>query len=174
MIDPTKFDFETNRTVYSECLGDLCPNLEVKFVKECLKKNFTVFYVNVNKSAINTRENFLGSPNIQKLFLIDTVSKIPANDIDDNLVYLKNGESMCKLQIKIMDLWKKTDGKKILFFDCAEYLPILFDKTQLAQFTNKMARELQNGIVFFSFLKNSLDPKDELIIKHLFDEVIEM
>lgn len=160
------FDYETKRTIYSECQQTSCPNLEINFLCEFLKRGHNVVFVTINQ-PVSKIKNFFGNySNSKNLYFVDCS---PCSDTEES-------DKECSLKHiahQIDSVWSMVDDKKVLFFDCGEILFSKFDQKDAFNFIHKLIRESEkDGIIIFCFLKQTLDPINQKKIQHLFDEVI--
>ncbi len=172
------FDYETPRSIYSECQAAHCPNLEVEFLAEFLRREYNLILVTNNQpySKFKTLLDKKCSKNeCNKIFFIDCVSKIGKVKTEKNVILLENRASLSSMARSINKLWSSIKGKKILFFDCAEILTYSYDIKEIFGFTHRLIQNLQGeGIVIFCFLKDSMEKSTETKFKHLFDETISL
>lgn len=173
-MDFSRFDYSTNRAIYSECQAIKCPNLEIQFLEEFLKRDFTVFFITTNNPCSKIKNSFEKFSNHPKLFFLDCVSsklgKVPKSS--ENIYFIKD-PNFSQI-IKSIDLhWKKTSGKKMLFFDCAELLFMENSEKEVFSFIHLTIQKLQKeGIVIFCFLHDTSDKMTQTKLQHLFDETI--
>lgn len=172
MFDFERFDYETKRAIYSECEQTNCPNLEIKFISEFLKRDYTVVFVTLNQPCAKIQHSFDQEvlKKYQKLIFVDCIGN-KDKKIDKN-IYLKD-KPLEERKEAIENIWKNTHGKKILFFDCAELLFKKYEEREAFNLIHEMLQQFQiDGIVVFCFLKQSLNQQLEHLIRHLFDQSI--
>ena len=174
-MDFSRFDYSTLRAIYSECQAIKCPNLEIQFLEEFLKRDFTVFFITTNNPCSKIKNAFGKFANHEKLVFLDCVSskigKIPKNP-DSNIIFISDS-SLSEIQKEIDKIWQKTEGKKMLFFDCAELLFMENQEREVFSFVHLTLQKLQrDGIVIFCFLKETSDKITQTKLQHLFDETI--
>ena len=173
------FDFETKRAVYSQCQGVNCPNIEIQFLCECLSRGNSILFVTVNqpyrkleaefaKTACNFSNKTLCD--MHNVYFVDCVevSKSSAK----NVVLVKN-PTLKSIEKAVISKWSKIEGKKILFFDCAELLSSKFGQIESFNFVHSLIQKTQiEGIVILCFLEKAMDPLEATRLRHLFDQTI--
>ncbi|MBI5046944.1 hypothetical protein HZC07_04415 [Candidatus Micrarchaeota archaeon] len=173
MINLEKFDYSTKRAIFSQCQAVNCPNLEIEFIEEFIKREYTVIFVTVNQPYYKIKKEFEKVGGNGHLFFIDCVSNIPKSKNSDKQVRYVNTGSLEKIQRAIEKIWKSLPGKKLLFFDCGEILVVKFGVKETFNFVHSNIQKMQrDGVVIFCFLKETMDKPTENIFRHLFDESI--
>ena len=173
-MDFSHFDYSKNRAIYSECQAIKCPNLEIQFLEEFLKRDYSVFFITTNNPCSKIKSSFGKLSNHPKLFFLDCVSskigKTPKSS--ENIHFIKD-PTLSRISLCIDLAWKKTSGKKMLFFDCAELLFMENSEKEVFSFVHLTIQKLQkDGIVIFCFLHDTSDKMTQTKLQHLFDETI--
>lgn len=168
MVDFQRFDYETNRAVYSECQSTKCPNLEVLFIEQFLKRNYKVVFVTINQPYRKIIKPFIIRKN---LFFIDAATLPEYRNKEEKVFYVD--KELQSIDAEIKRVWDSIEGKKMLFFDCGELIFEEFEEKQSFYFVHQTVQRLQiDGIVIFCFLKKIVDNNISEKVRHLFDEVI--
>ncbi len=173
MLNFKNFDYETKRAIYSECQAVKCPNLEVEFIKEFLKRDYAVLFVTINQPYSKIKKAFGDVRTYPKLRFIDCVSAtVGETHLEENVRYIE-GDALEDIYQGISSEWDRIDGKRLLFFDCAELLVTKFDNNHVFNFVHMVVQKLQkDGIAVFCFLQETMEKGQEVKIRHLFDQSI--
>jgi len=168
------FDFDTNRSIYSNCCAVNCPNQELEFIGRFVKKGFSVLFVGFNQPYDKVSKGFKKLKiDTDKVTFIDCVSK--GNKPVKNVIYAEHRELLTNIKLKMDSVWQSMKGKKLLFSDCSEFLLEFAPRTIVFRFVQDCAQNLsKDGIVIFCFLNGTADEITEKKLKHLFDESIDL
>jgi hypothetical protein len=155
------FDFDTNRSIYLNCCAVNCPNQEIGFIGRFFKKGFSVLFVAFNQPCEKVSKRFKDLKiKTDKITFIDCVSK--EKKPLKNVIYTEHRELLTNIKLKIDSIWGSMKGKKLLFFDCAEYLLEFAPRTIVFRFVQDCSQNLQkDGIVIFCFLNGTTDAVTE-------------
>lgn len=173
-MDFSRFDYSTNRAIYSECQAIKCPNLEIQFLEEFLKRDYSVFFITTNNPCSKIKSSFGKFSDDPKLFFLDCVSsKLEKTPNSSTNIHFIMNPTLSQISKSIDLHWKKTSGKKMLFFDCAELLFMENPEKEVFSFIHLTIQKLQkDGIVIFCFLHDTSDKMTQTKLQHLFDETI--
>lgn len=170
------FDYEAKRAIFSECQHEYCSNLDIKFIHEFLKRDYSVVFVTLNQPYEKIKKEFKPvNSHFDKVYIVDCVSKFFCGGVGEKkVICVDPSSSLTKLNLTIEQVWKEIRGKKLLFFDCGELLFSRYRKEEVLTFIHRSVQRLQReGIVFFCFLKDATPHEIEICLKHFFDEIID-
>ncbi len=171
LTDIKTFDYNSHKAIYNECQEEFCPNKEIEFLSEFLKRGYELIFITFNQPYYKFTKVF-DKKLLNKVKFIDCTPHAIKNNSEDNVLFLDYEVSLFSLSGEISKQWNKLGKKRLLFLDCAEFLFMKYETKDLFKFIHRIVQKYQqDGVVIFCFLNGAMDKTVQTQLKHLFSEV---